>query len=267
MLRHDADFDPLADLNPATMPRFVGAALDYDAGTVLGWHDHPTGQLVFAASGALRLATSDTTMLLPPSLAAWVPAGVTHRIAMGQPVAMRTLYVHPDAPPLPDDRCRILGVSDLLRELVLAIMPGALPSPGSAREEALYALTGAEIAAAPEWPLALPLPRDRRIRSLAEAALAAPGETGAVADWIDGAAASPRTIERLFLCETGFTPGQWLRQARLMAAVARLAEGASVTAVALELGYATPSAFAYMVRRSLGVPPARFRPATAKRRT
>lgn len=267
MLRHDADFDPIAGLTPAAMPRFVGAALDYGAGTVLDWHDHPTGQLVFAASGALRLATADTAMLLPPSLAAWVPAGAVHRIAMAQPVAMRTLYVRPDAPPLPGERCRILGVTALLRELVLAAMPGAQPTPGSARERALFDLLAAEIAAAPEWPLALPLPRDRRIRRLAEAALEATGETGSVAAWIGGAAASPRTVERLFLRETGLTPGQWLRQARLMAAVARLAEGVSVTAVALELGYATPSAFAYMVRRSLGVSPGRFRQQAVTRRS
>jgi len=33
-----------------------------------------------------------------------------------------------------------------------------------------------------------------------------------------------------------------------------------VTAVALDLGYATPSAFAYMFRRALGTPPSRFLP-------
>jgi len=45
-----------------------------------------------------------------------------------------------------------------------------------------------------------------------------------------------------------------------MEALRRLAEGAPVTAVALDLGYATPSAFAYMFRRALGTPPSRFLP-------
>jgi AraC-like DNA-binding protein len=31
-----------------------------------------------------------------------------------------------------------------------------------------------------------------------------------------------------------------------------------VTEVALDLGYATPSAFTYMFRRALGAPPSRF---------
>ena len=38
----------------------------------------------------------------------------------------------------------------------------------------------------------------------------------------------------------------------------RLAEGQSVTEVALELGYETPSAFIAMFRRALGVTPGQY---------
>jgi AraC-like DNA-binding protein len=129
---------------------------------------------------------------------------------------------------------------------------------GSRRRRALFELIGAELAEAPEVPLTLTLPGDRRIRHLAERALADPGAVGSVTAWTATAAASPKTVERLFRRQTGLTPSQWLRQARLMAAVAWLAEGRSVTTVALDLGYGTPSAFTYMFRRALGVAPSRF---------
>jgi AraC-like DNA-binding protein len=47
-----------------------------------------------------------------------------------------------------------------------------------------------------------------------------------------------------------------------MEALRRLAAGTPITSVALDLGYATPSAFTYMFRRALGVPPSRFYAAT-----
>jgi AraC-like DNA-binding protein len=171
---------------------------------------------------------------------------------------MRTLYVRPGDLPRADRSCRVLAVSPLLRELILAVMPDTVPAMVSRRRRALFDLLAAELAEAPEVPLTLPLPGDDRIRLLAKRALADPGSVDSVRAWTATAAASAKTVERLFRRQTGLTPSQWLRQARLMAAVAWLAEGRSVTTVALDLGYGTPSAFTYMFRRALGVAPTRF---------
>jgi methylphosphotriester-DNA--protein-cysteine methyltransferase len=51
---------------------------------------------------------------------------------------------------------------------------------------------------------------------------------------------------------------QWQRQARLLAALVRLAEGAPVTTLAFDLGYESPSAFISAFRRSLGKTPRRY---------
>ncbi|MNT43607.1 Regulatory protein SoxS [compost metagenome] len=68
----------------------------------------------------------------------------------------------------------------------------------------------------------------------------------------------PKTIQRRFARETGMTFGQWRQQARLLAALERLAAGAKVVDVALDMGYGSPSAFATMFRRQFGVPPSAF---------
>jgi AraC-like DNA-binding protein len=258
MTSSDASFDPLADISPATMPRFLGAALDYPGGTTIDWHRHETGQLVHAVAGSMRLFTESTVVLLPPTMAVWVPPARTHRLEFSRPAAMRTLYVRPGDLPRTDRSCRVLAVSPLLRELILAVMPDTVPAMVSRRRRALFDLLAAELAEAPEVTLTLPLPGDDRIRPLAERALADPGAVGSVTAWTATAAASAKTVERLFRRQTGLTPSQWLRQARLMAAVAWLAEGRSVTTIALDLGYGTPSAFSYMFRRALGVAPSRF---------
>ena len=60
---------------------------------------------------------------------------------------------------------------------------------------------------------------------------------------------STRTLYRRFLRETGITFARWKQQARLLESIRRLAEGAPVTTVALDLGYESPSAFSTMFRR------------------
>jgi len=65
-------------------------------------------------------------------------------------------------------------------------------------------------------------------------------------------------LARLFLTETGMTFRQWQQQARLLDGLMRLAQGESVTSVALEVGYENPSAFIAMFRRTLGVTPGRY---------
>src|SRR6478609_8094455 len=81
-----------------------GLASTYRDGHRLDRHTHPWAQLVYAASGVMRVATPDATWLTPPTRAIWVPGGVAHEIEMRGTVAMRTLYLAPatDHPGLAD---------------------------------------------------------------------------------------------------------------------------------------------------------------------
>jgi len=255
----DAAFDPLADLDPARFPPLVGAAIEYPAGTRLARHDHPVGQLVYAAAGTMRIDSASGLYVVPPLMAVWVPPGLGHAIAMPGRVAMRTLYVRPGLVSLPRDTCAVLGVSALLRELILALvaLPGSGRRPGP-RLASLRRLILDELRAAPRQALGLVAPRDRRVAPLVEALLAEPGDPRRLADWAARLGASERTIERIFLAETRLSFRAWRQRARLLQAVLRLAEGQPVTTVALDLGYASPSAFTLMFRRALGVPPSRY---------
>ena len=52
--------------------------------------------------------------------------------------------------------------------------------------------------------------------------------------------------------------GAWRQQACLVAALPRLSAGQSITQVALDLGYDSPSAFSTMFRKRLGQAPSYF---------
>src|ERR1044072_5697353 len=72
-----------------------GLAATYRDGHVLDRHTHPWAQLVYAASGVMRVATPTAAWLTPPTRAIWVPGGTPHEIEMRGTVAMRTLYPAP----------------------------------------------------------------------------------------------------------------------------------------------------------------------------
>ncbi|HEX2814968.1 MAG TPA: AraC family transcriptional regulator, partial [Phenylobacterium sp.] len=116
------------------------------------------------------------------------------------------------------------------------------------------------LAAAETAPLELPLPTDPRAMGFAERLLADPGATLSLAHMARGAGASLRTLQRLFLAETGLSLETWRGRVRMQQAVVSLSAGAPVTEAALDAGYLSASAFIAAFKRAFGVTPARYRP-------
>ena len=244
-------------------------------------HRHPWAQVAFSATGVLRVTAEDHTYIVPPSRAVWIPRDVEHVVTVVEDAELRTLYLHqgpgrcgplplaavrPGSPGSPGSpvsrgsqgdwtRCRVLEVSPLLRELVHELNAGALPGE---RERALAALVQDELHRARPVPLGVGLPEDKRLRALCEAVLDDPARHATLAGWAAEAGASVRTVARLFRQELGTTFAEWRQQVLLAKALSLAARKRPMAHIAAELGYASPSAFTAMVRRSVGVPPSRF---------
>jgi AraC-like DNA-binding protein len=203
----------------------------------------------------MTVSAAEAAWIVPPQRALWIPAGIVHSIRMSGTVAMRTLYIEPDAAhALPKD-CKIVLMTGLLRELVLEAVRSPLDEDRNGRMSHVEALILDEIGTLSAETLSLPMPRDRRLRTICEALLNKPGREETLEQWSDKAGASSRTLARLFAGETGMRFVDWRRQARLAAALVRLAEGEDVASVARSLGYASASAFTAMFRQSLGKAP------------
>ena len=242
-----------------SLPRPVATlATDYPPGYVIARHSHRRAQLVHAAAGVMTVTTETGTWVVPPQRAVWVPALIEHAIEAHGRLAMRTLYIAPDAAPgLPKDCC-VITVPPLLRELILEAMriPPLYSTAGPGAR--ILAVILDRIRVARVAPLHLPLPADPRLRRITDALSLDPGDRRRLSDWARTAGASDRTLARLFLSETGLTFRQWRQQARLLDALPRLAAGQPVTTVALDLGYESPSAFIAMFKRALGETPGRY---------
>lgn len=230
-----------------TMPK--GGTLD---GIVSDWD-----RLVYASRGAMRVSTTEGEWMVPPHRAAWVPAGVRHRVQMKGRVSLRTLYFRTDVSSALPRECRAVNVSPLVRELVLHVTRRAAFEPRlrSGAASACITLLLDQLLAIEVVPLQLPQPRDPRALAAAHVLRAAGGTRRSLASIGRSAGASARTLQRLFAAETGLTFEKWRQRARLIRAIELLGEGRKVTAVAADVGYESPSAFIAMFRRELGSTP------------
>ncbi|MGQ7933683.1 AraC family transcriptional regulator [Paraburkholderia sp. D1E] len=223
-------------------------------------HTHSRGQLVLVSRGLHAIEVPEGSWLVPPRHAVWIPPGTLHRFSgrfaeRGQSVSSALLYVAADASPRLPRECRVIEVSPLLRELVAKAVEIPLHYDEQGRDGRVMGLIVDEICGAPVIPLRLPMPRDPRLLRVCHALLDNPGNEDNLGDWARFGSIGLRTLTRLFRDETGMTFSMWRQQVRLTEALARLAAGASVTAVALDLGYESPSAFSAMFRRVMGQTP------------
>ncbi|WP_282604318.1 helix-turn-helix domain-containing protein [Pelagibius sp. Alg239-R121] len=253
---------PSSDPGEARMPRYLGATVKSIASESYGWHSHGWGQLISAASGSMYIGTPDRVLLLSPAMILWVPPDVEHWMRYGPNNELRYVDARRDEAREIGTDCRIIAMTPLLKALMAETVPREGSGQGGGRanghDDALHDLLRHELAAAPDVPLSITLPRDPRIRRFAESALDDPGVIESVETWLADAPASRKTVERLFIAETGMPPSRWLRHARLFHAISRLSAGEKVSSVAFDMGYASSSAFSYMFRRSLGRSPSEF---------
>lgn len=229
----------------------------YPRGHHIRPHWHARAQFVYAVAGTMSVRTPRRAWIVPPTRALWVPARTVHEIRTYETVEMRSLYVRLDhSQDMPVD-CAVLAVTPLLRELVVRAAEARPAGDGGAddQHELLMRLMMAEIRTLDRCALDLPLPESADLGALCEAILADLATRRASALDARAMGTSARTLYRRFLRETGITFARWKQQARLLEAIRRLSGGASVTAVALDLGYDSPSAFSNMFRRALGVAP------------
>ncbi len=238
-------------------------AEDYPNGHITPRHQHPNAQLLHAVRGVMVIDTDYGQWIVPPTRGLWMPSGVEHRIRMVGEVMMRTAYINTKAAPglRPESfpqGCVVLKISALLRELIIAIIDAPIPYELDSRTGRLARLTLDEIQQMGALPLHLPMPADKRLLAICNAIAAAPGDSTTAAEWARRLHVDPKTIQRLFLRETGMTFGQWRTQTRLLLALERLAAGDKVLNVALDLGYESPSAFATMFKKQFGISPSRF---------
>ena len=141
-----------------------------------------------------------------------------------------------------------------MREIIVRIAQGHAPG----QEQPLLHLLMDEIKVIHSIPLNLPELSDPKLREITQHLREYPDEKRTLKDWAGTLGTTPRTLIRAFKQQTGMTFREYRRQVRLMIALERLAQGDSVTRVAYDVGYDSPSAFIEVFRKVMGSTPGKY---------
>jgi AraC-like DNA-binding protein len=242
-----------AYLETSARPVVAQAATRVD-GYTIPLHRHRRGQLLHAISGIMRIETENSVWIVPPARALWVPPDLAHITSMKGRVEIRTLYIDPEHCEGLPQQAAIVEVSRLLRELILAALEEPADYADDSRGGIIARLILTELGRLQHQSLTIPMPRDPRALRVARPLLGNCAIDLDLDGWAERAGASRRTLARLFRGETGLSFAEWRARLRTVEGVARIANGGSVGEAAATVGYASPSAFSAMVRRSLGKP-------------
>ena len=221
-------------------------------------HSHRWSQFVYAISGVLLVTVADNWFVITPEQAMWLPTGTPHATGALQQAEFRSLYVADQAdlrmPPGPT----MLSVSPLLKALIVELSEIEARNDEQKYIEQVNALIIEQLNRQPRQDFHLPWPNSSNLRAICEALYAEPADPRSIQSWGGLLGASPRTLARHFEQELGMSLREWRRRLRLFRSLEWLGVGRSVTDIAFNLGYASPSAFIYMFRQEMGYTPSRW---------
>ena len=230
---------------------------EYPSGFVDAAHSHARIQLLYASSGVMSVVTDETSFVIPPQRAVWIPSEVRHEVSCRGSVSLRTLYIDPKYE-RDDPDCHIVEVGPLLKALILEVTEFNADYDMSGREGQIVQLLISELLASPKVPYAAPMPIDPRLVRVCREIIDNPSDQRDIDKWADLAGMSRRSFTRAFKRETGMGVALWRQQVRLLEALSLLSTGSSVTSAALDVGYESASAFCAMFQRAFGVSPSKY---------
>lgn len=218
-------------------------------------HHHPEHQLAWSPSGIITVEVENRRWTLAPSLAMWIPGGMSHDVLASGQAELHGIYLDPGDCPIDWPNPTVVAMPPLLRSLVPYLADPELDE--RARSNALAVLYDnlrpLELA-----PISVVVPEDTAARRIAERLLADPADGRSLSAWGQLVGASARTLSRRFVEDTDLTFVQWRTLVRVSAAMTDLRAGSTVAAAAHRVGYRDPSSFIAVFRRLTGATPGSF---------
>lgn len=243
-----------------TIPRpMVVRQVNHPSGCDVPMHSHSWGQLLSITDGLIHVEVKGVGhWVVPPHRAVWIPAFIEHDNKSINPVSLQNVYIEPSLHSNLPDQCQVIAITPLLRELISAIVQLDTLYDEQGPDGRLVQVMLDQLQSIPQQPLHLPLPSHKALLKMANALIDYPADNRSLEEWAAELALSERTLARHFKKETGMTFGQWRQQARLLAAISRIAEGESIANIAQDLGYNNQSAFIAMFKKALGKTPGKY---------
>jgi AraC-like DNA-binding protein len=224
----------------------------------------PEYDILYACSSVLSLGTGRGRWIAPAASGIFVPAGVAHTLELANAACVTLALIPRNHSGKADRTCKVIGISDLVRELLDAAAKLPLDGSEQGRDRLVLDLLPLEISRAARLPIGLPIPADPRLARKCIDFASTPHADMSVDRWAAELSMSRRRFASFFRREAGISFKAWVRQACFAIAMVQLAKGDSLRSAAASCGYASPSGLSALIKRLSGAATVRLALRTAR---
>jgi len=231
----------------------------FEAGTVFPSRSQPWGEFNYAVTGVAEFNIAGRPYLSPPHYAIWLPPDTLHDASTPRDSLYVSVYVKRQLCAKLPRSPATLSLSELLKAILADFAKRQVTLPRTPEDLRLANVLVDQIGQAPRCENYLPFSKDALLGPVLEALQARPGDRRSLAEWARRFGTTERTLSRRSRDELGMSFNEWRQRQKLVASLALLEAGHSVSQVGKELGYSNTSAFIAMFRRLTGSTPRRMK--------
>lgn len=221
-------------------------------------HRHERGQFSFSDKELLKVFADNAYWYIPPNQTIWIPPMIEHEIFCTHDYPCIFNLIDPSECHRFSKRPCVCIVSPLVEELAKRCIKFGFSYKKNSHEFELAKVLIDELCLLPESKLKLPMARDERLKRVLDLLIKDFAGKYELDKLAKIACMSKRSLERLFIEDTGMSAGEWRRQYKVLIAIEKLSKGEAVSSIAIDLGYKSLSAFIEIFKGITGKTPSSF---------
>ena len=218
-------------------------------------HSHDWNKLTYATEGVLSVMIGLECYVVAPGQALWIPRGCVHTTGSALGATLSSLYV--DVSASTSSEIKAFMVSNLMRALIMEVSTFG-DTVDREYSDLVTKLMVKQLDKMVPIQKPLPWPSEGITLEICEALYENPALERSAEAWAEHFKMSKRTLGRHFERDTGLPMRVWAQKLKSLKALELLADGQSITQVALSLGYSSTSAFTFMFRSEFGMSPGAY---------
>lgn len=222
-------------------------------------HSHPWGQIQIIAGGILEMEAEGTRFLVPPHLAIWIPAGITHRSYNRKPLEYCSLNIEQSVANSFPNQTSLIKITPIITAIIDDLRIRKIGIPSCETDRRLIQVVIDQMMTQELEQHFVPSSNHKYIAPILAAVEENPADETSLKQWADKVHTTERTLARYCQSELGMSFTEWRLRVRYIHSMELLRSGCSVKEVAFTLGYHQTSPFISMFKRYAGITPEQYK--------
>lgn len=221
------------------------------------YHSHSWHQIIFPYSGLLQSSIGSKRIVVPHNALLYIPANTVHKSIAVTDTKFLAVYLNPNSTIKYSNEPKSCLLTPFVKELILLLFNKTKQSA----EELTNLLTvfRDQIAITHSYEIPLLIPKDRRLMTIFSQLQKQPDLKLTLQDWSIKVGASQRTLSRICAKEFNQSFSLWRQNIKLVLSLQLLASNKSIQEIALDLGYASDSAYIHAFKNLFAETPNKYR--------